>query len=375
MRNIKKRIHQLLNARYIRYPALMHSFLYPPKENATRLESNFTLSDDFLKRMCAAYCAAAPVTSNDIWQKLGAFSQRFQKALCDCDIEAVRRHLHSLFDEGSPLTGMAHTARFMKARGSYGKNHIGLRCRDTLLSLAEALAVRPVMSNLQTSTKDFMAETNGELAPLLLAVEEKLGHRLDPLPLGGPPVVTSQGRHLNPDAIRHGYVPFRLEELGLTKEEPVLEIGGGFGMVARYAHLRGFQDYTIVDLPFVCAIQAAYLATAFTEDTVCLFGEASGAPIRLLPSTSRKDLLGSYQLVLNVDSLPEIQEAGDYLELIAQRAQRFLSINQEAGNATSGYTQNIISQLCDADHRFSRVSRHLYWIEQGYVEELYRVQN
>ena len=161
--------------------------------------------------------------------------------------------------------------------------------------------------------------------------------------------------------------------VSLPKDKPVLEIGGGFATLARYALLRGYKDYTIIDLPFVSAVQAAFVADSFGEDSVCLYGEDRLARVRLIPSTDKAALAKSYNLVVNIDSLPEIGEAPKYLSMIAKTTPLFLSINQESSNARTGFTQNVVSEMCDAHGAFQRRSRHIYWMEQGYVEEVYAV--
>ncbi len=55
-----------------------------------------------------------------------------------------------------------------------------------------------------------------------------------------------------------------------------------------------------------------------------------------------------------MDSLPEIEDAPDYIAFIGDRADIFLSLNQESGNNRSGFSQHIVSTLCDRDDRFRR---------------------
>ncbi len=332
------------------------------------------MSDGFLRRVCAAYKRASVPSEADIWSDLQGYSRGLREALAADDIGALRAQLSDLFGVESALTGMAHSERFFRAKGSYPANFLAVRCRDALLSLAEAIGARPVSSNLQTSWRDYLRLNREPLDTLLADVELKLGHSLAPPALGGPPVIACGKRTLNPDSLRHGYVAHRIEQLGVAKNSAILEIGGGFGTVARYALMRGFTDYTIIDLPFVCAIQAAFVADSFGEDSVELFGETNAARVKLLPSSAKGDLRDDYTLVLNVDSLPEIAEAADYIALIARVTPWFLSINQEASNARTGFKQNVVARMCDGDAAFSRRSRHIYWMEQGYVEELYSVR-
>ncbi len=261
----------------------------------------------------------------------------------------------------------------LKPKGSFRRHYFTLRSRDALLSLAEALAIRPVMSNVQTSLKDYLSTINGDMSELLAAVEQRLGHSLAPPQLGGAPVAFIGSVMLNPDSLRHAYVPERLAQLEIAPQDPILEIGGGFGMVAKYAYMRGHRNYTIIDLPFACAVQAAFLADAVGENAVRLFGEPEGPPLTLWPSTLRSALASRYKLVLNMDSLPEIEDAPSYIDFIVERADLFLSINQEAENSGWGFKQHFVARLCAERPKMKRRSRHPYWMEQGYSEELYAI--
>ena len=373
MRKLKAATHKLLNSKFLRYPTLMHPLFYPPQYPKRRLENSCSLSDDLLQRICVAFQRANAAASDDIWSELQKHSEGLRQALKSGNLASLRTQLSDLFGVESALTGMAHSARFFHAKGSYGSDFLSIRCRDALLSVAEATGARPVRSNLQTSLRDYRLAVNEPLDVLLADVERKLGHSLAPPALGGPPVIVCGERYLNPDSIRHSYAAYRIEQLGAPKDKPVLEIGGGFATLARYALLRGYKDYTIIDLPFVSAVQAAFVADSFGEDSVCLYGEDRPARMRLIPSTDKAALAKSYNLVVNIDSLPEIGEAPEYLSMIAKTTPLFLSINQESSNARTGFTQNVVSEMCDAHGAFQRRSRHIYWMEQGYVEEVYAV--
>ena len=374
MRILKTKVARFLNAKYHRYPNIMHPWFYPAKDNTGRLPADCSLSDTFLQRLCDAYILAKPSVNTDIWSNLKSHSAAFCNALASSDLNLLRSVLADCFGTTSPLVGMAHTASALKPKSSLRRHYFTLRSRDALLSLAEALAIRPVMSNVQTSMKDYLNTINGDMSGLLAAVERRLGHSLAPPRLGGAPVAFVGSVLLNPDSLRHAYVPERIAQLEINPHAPILEIGGGFGIVAKYAYMRGHRNYTIIDLPFACAVQAAFLADALGETVVRLFGEAEGPPLTLWPSTMRTSLASRYNLVLNMDSLPEIEEAPSYIDFIVERADLFLSINQESENNRSGFTQHFLARLCDERPKMSRRSRHPYWMEQGYSEELYAIE-
>ncbi|PKQ08508.1 MAG: hypothetical protein CVT73_06865 [Alphaproteobacteria bacterium HGW-Alphaproteobacteria-12] len=365
----RDRLAVIRNARYARFPTLTRLMLDPPRLPVTREKCACPLSDAFLHRLSRAFGLSYEVRTEDgVWGKLMPQSQTFERTLLEGDPDRLRPLIDDLFG-GSILMGMAHTALFISPQSPYGADYFHIRCRDALLALGEALAVRPLMSNQQTSWRTYRAGLKGELGDLAVRIEHALGHSLEPPTFGGPPVALAGAFRLNPDSIRHAYVMHRIEQLGIAKDSGILEIGGGFGNVARYAWLRGFRNYTIIDLPFANAVQAAFLAGTLGEDMVALHGEDRNAAIRLVPSTRKNEMKGQFGLALNMDSLPEIphSEAVEYAQIIGTRAQLFLSINQEA----SARGQHDIASIFTGQRGFHRRHRHPYWMEQGYAEELY----
>ncbi|MCF8470010.1 MAG: hypothetical protein K9G30_04445 [Parvibaculum sp.] len=365
----RDRLAVIRNARYARFPTLTRLMLDPPRLPVMREESVSSLSDTFLGRLSRAFRLSHEARAeNGVWGELAPRSQTFEHALMDGDPVRLRPLLDDLFG-GPILIGMAHTALFIGPQSPYGADYFHIRCRDALLALGEALAVRPLMSNQQTSWRAYRANLKDELGDLAEQIEHALGHSLEPPAFGGPPVALAGAFRLNPDNIRHAYVMHRVEQLGIAKEGGILEIGGGFGNVARYAWLRGFRNYTIIDLPFANAVQAAFLAGTLGEDVVALHGEDRDAAIRLVPSTRKNEMKGQFGLALNMDSLPEIphSEALEYAGIIGTRAQLFLSINQEA----RARGQHDIASIFTGQRGFHRLHRHPYWMEQGYAEELY----
>lgn len=64
-----------------------------------------------------------------------------------------------------------------------------------------------------------------------------------------------------------------------------------------------------------------------------------------------------------------------YLNLIRPSAKLFLSVNQESKKAHKNtMTQHRVADLIAETGGFERLHRHPYWMQQGYVEELYRVE-
>ena len=112
-------------------------------------------------------------------------------------------------------------------------------------------------------------------------------------------------------------------------------------------------------------------------DAVSGYGEPEKA-IRLLPPPAIKDIgNGSVALVVNMDSLPEIgqSEASAYIREIGRISRLFLSINQEAQVYIPDVgPQLVVSDLVASHDRFRLMHRSRYWMMEGYVEELYRIE-
>ncbi len=354
----------------------MHPLLSPPTLPTAFLSGELNLTDKDIARICDAFIKAEGLShKEDIWTELVTSNQPFIDALRGKDLKALRHFFSNLF-HGPLLFGMGHTAVFLSKKCPYDLNYFSLRCRDSVLSLAEALAIKGIPSNQQTSLANYLKDTNGNLEPLIEQIEQKLGHSVTAPDVGKPPVAYIGQHAVSADSIRHAYVMYRVKQLGFYADSRILEIGGGFGNVARYAYLQGFRDYTIVDLPYVAAIQAAYLFATIGPDKVMLFGETKPAPIKVMPSTHKQDIPGQFDLAMNMDSLPEINmaESLDYLKLVKAKARHFLSINQEARKTHRGkIQQHSVPELMQKIEGFKLLHRHIYWMEQGYAEEFYKL--
>ncbi len=164
------------------------------------------------------------------------------------------------------------------------------------------------------------------------------------------------------------YQAWRLRQLVQGIQEPrVLEIGAGLGRTPFYAWLIGIRHYTIVDLPTMNAIQAYFLASVLGEDNVLLYGEAAtrtGPYIRILPAGEFLNGSASYDAIMNVDSLTEMDPAmaRAYWTRIAAGTKRFLSINHEGNPFT-------VAELIKSSSKIASVDRFPYWMRLGYVEE------
>ena len=191
------------------------------------------------------------------------------------------------------MDGMAHVQAFVAGRKTiYPKPYFALRVRDTILSLAEALAINGLPSNQQTSWSDYVAYLNQDLTDVIAEIEKRLGYKIEAPEVGCPPAYRIGGRPFNPDFIRHAYVIYRVGQVGIQPGDPILEIGGGYGCVARYAFLSDHTNYTIIDLPYVNAIQMLFLGATVGSCNVSGYGETPA------PSDSKTALSVSWRNVL-----------------------------------------------------------------------------
>jgi hypothetical protein len=234
---------------------------------------------------------------------------------------------------------------------------------DKMLRLAEALGVRSIMSPEHGSYEQDVGDLDG----LLLSIEESLDCDLTPPLINGAlfGLQTVRGifteRHF--EAI---YIAARLKKMGGVNS--VIEIGGGCGYVAYYAHRMGIAKYTIIDLPSVTMVQYIILAGSLGSNCI---GLRTQAPIRLVPCTLPNEVDWNVDMVLNVDSLPELSPmiAKGYVDN-ASHATRFFSINQESEAQNGESKQLPVRKLCSDG--FAVLSRYPYFMRTGWVEELYR---
>lgn len=235
---------------------------------------------------------------------------------------------------------------------------IGARLKDQLVRLAEALGALRVEN---PESGPWLQTLNLPTAELVGAVERKLGFSLDlpafyagllglPLPQG---VLTYRMIHA-------AYCACRVKALA---RGPVLEIGGGIGHLAGYAHRAGL-DITIVDLAMTNVAQGYFLMRALGEDAVVLEGEPVRPGAIKVFTPAHLDAAARYSVVANVDSLTEVgrEVAEGYLRWIAANADRFWSVNHEVNAFT-------VSELLQALPAV-RVERFPYWMRNGYVEEI-----
>ena len=237
---------------------------------------------------------------------------------------------------------------------------------DDLVRLAEAIgAVR--LENPEGYTR--RAQQRYTVEATIAALEAVFGFTLDfPNPFPGEFGLRSSRGVISYRATHAVYQAWRISQIMATVPNPrVLEIGGGLGRTALYARRFGITDYTIIDIPITSLAQGYFLGRVLGDDTVTLFGEEmpnSSTLIKLLPPSSFLDSNDRYDLIVNVDSLTEMDPtvARAYWTQIDARSDAFLSINHEGNPFT-------VKQLIDGSSNVDCSSRVPAWMRNGYVEE------
>jgi hypothetical protein len=111
----------------------------------------------------------------------------------------------------------------------------------------------------------------------------------------------------------------------------LLEIGAGLGRNAYYAVRFGIENYTIIDLPITQVAQGYFLGRTLGGETISLSGEMSPAQIRIRSPDWLFKNAETFDLVINVDSLTELDKAtaDSYVRYSKEQAKAFWSMNHE----------------------------------------------
>jgi hypothetical protein len=326
----------------------------------------------------AAGLAAAPaaVAPSAIWKGIHDTRQRpLHDLILHADVETIGALLRRPGDSDLfwGFDGLVRENVERYNTSSAVSMAVARLCQDHLLRVAEVIgAVRmenpespsPVSPGLQPADD------------LLTAIEQVAGHDIrfpDPFPdeIG----VQTRAGVASYRAIHALYQAWRISGLVQGIPQPsVLELGGGLGRTAYYAHQFGVTDYTIIDLPFTGFAQGYFLMRTMGEAQVVLQGEeGDGDPgkVKVLDPGSFLESSKRYDLVLNVDSLTEMDRAtaDRYWKRIQTATPLFLSINHERNPFT-------VKEVVDADpSRIAHVHRYPYGPRRGYVEEIVHLRS
>jgi hypothetical protein len=248
--------------------------------------------------------------------------------------------------------------------------HVALTYLDKLICVGEYLGL---IGFEFPETTSWGTNLHADINDLIEKIEGALEISITP-PMGAihtDGLETAKGlfhyRHIN-----GLYGGIRVRELN-EDVGPCCEFGGGLGMTAMYARRLGVTDYTMLDLPITCLLAGHYLLHSVGLDSVRLYGEeADPGTIKILPYWECLNLPEKhYALAVNQDSFPEIADnlIEEYLVQIKRMTKDyFLSINHE------GFDPKTVNNFAKRAKGYKKVSRSKYWLREGYVEELFRIQ-
>ncbi len=247
---------------------------------------------------------------------------------------------------------------------------------DKLICLAEAVGATSHENPEQGAWGELVKLDANTLTAL---IEKETGVSLR-VPLGIVPV-TGIDTDIGPIHYRHlnaYYAAWRVKCLVDENCSSACEYGAGNGIAAYYAHMMGVSSYTTFDLSITNVFSGWFLINALGEKEVHLYGEPiSNHGVTILPSWKCADAdVDAFDLVLNQDSFPEIDKTLllSYFEIIQKTSKRyFLSINHETESPMATVKHSNVSKILKNNPHFALLSRSKYWIREGYVEELYKL--
>ncbi len=235
---------------------------------------------------------------------------------------------------------------------------------DGLYRLAEAMGV----ARMDNPERYYKEPIKIDTEVLLQRIDEELNWKVEfPNPYPNEYGLETKRGVASYRAVQALYQAWRVRELldGITYPR-VIEIGAGLGRTAYYAYKLGVKDYTIVDLALVNVSQAHFLASVLGSENIKVYGEReTGLGVKILPTQSFAELKGMYDLILNVDSLTEMDKgvALRYLNAIRRKTSIFVSINHENNTFT-------VKELAGDFANVNEYTRYEYWMRKGYVEEV-----
>ena len=314
-------------------------------------------------RMYAAAVAEFPGYGDSMWREINRLAAPLHELLLAGDPAAVTQALDN------PQTTNLFQGFDNPVAAPYGftapdRNLLSIeigpgapaRIYLALKRLAEAVGAVN-LANPETSTGTALTPDE-----YIARIEQRIGAALE-FPNfypGEEGVVTARGV-VSYRPVQAIYQAWRLRQLGARS---VLEIGAGLGRTAFYARRFGIERYTIVDIPLSSVAQAHFLSCALGPEAVALPGE-DDRPIRLRGPRFFETVGDRFDVVLNVDSLSEMDAAvaARYIAFARRSAASVLSINREWDGAPRA------ADLL----RPATTTRHPYWMREGYVEELARL--
>jgi len=317
--------------------------------------------------------APAARVDASLWSDYAEFYAESLSDLAGEDEAAATRVAERLY--ATPLTHgflQGHMVHESLTTNPAARLHVGRIILDRLVRLSEAVGAGRVQSREHGQTHFVIAD----LDALFTAIAARIGTDLAPPRQAGAlfGVRLADGifsdRHF--DGIYGAWRAHAIARAFGIEAPAFLEIGGGSGHLAYYARRMGCDRFAIVDLPPVLVPQYILLATAFGAETVG-FGHRTGPGVALVDAYGEGgDRFDAWDVVINVDSLPEMApaDAGRYLDRIRPGG-LFLSINQESAVQNGDHRQNVVADLARA-RGFRCHARMPAWLRTGWVEEVFQ---
>ncbi|HEX8843092.1 MAG TPA: hypothetical protein VF791_00400 [Pyrinomonadaceae bacterium] len=347
---------------FMHYPA--HASM-PPWEVIEPNKPNLETAERVIRAYQLAMREYVP-PSPGMWDEIESRNPAFIRALNTGNVPCVAETLSRMF-RTNLVYGLGKVHESLARDNEEGVKQVRRRWTDLLVSLAEAVGTRRVRLLLQEGIESFRRALDVDVDELLIETEQRIGFDLSFPPVGGIYGCRAGDKFVTMDSLWHASTLYRLTQLGAESSSRIAEIGGGYGCLGMMAARAGFS-YEIFDLPWVGAIQGYFLIEALGG--AALFGEKDGK-VRVSPYWRFFDLPdASLDYIVNTNSLPEMgEETGlAYLREMGRLLNgQFLSVNQE-GKARG---QTCVAELAERAGTLRRLSRHLAWVEQGYVEEVY----
>ncbi len=378
---VDRRIEKRMRAQLLNFPGFGNIRALPlPTIRFSGLDVSPKL--EIIERIAAAYrrsMGSGASSGDGVWEAIyDRAHSALANALSENDLNSAGEILSGMFRNNACTSGLAlgEVAYHSTRRSPFWT---ALDWQDKVISLGTALGVLPVENPEQGEFGSLLFRDSSEV---LRRCEEILGFSSIPPQVGGLFGPEFNGQIVPVNQILHLYTAHRILQISQSEPLDCLEIGGGVGFLAHCIGLKGARRFTILDLAIVNVMQAYLLLNSSIADSVCLFGEsipASDSPlIEILLETCLNSFHdGSFNLIVNQDSLPEMSEMtmAKYLETIPRLSRRyFLCINQEAQSPTgAGENQGWVFDSCRCNSSFKLEYRMPYWLRKGYTEELWQV--
>ncbi|QYE35956.1 putative sugar O-methyltransferase [Polymorphobacter sp. PAMC 29334] len=313
--------------------------------------------------------------TNDIWADVRTIQHSYLDILINGTADQLAFYLCNMYRTDATHGTMQgqHAHRRLTLSGSYNR-FMAVWMKDRIASFAEEVGAVPV-ENPEQGQAGWLLSVPA--ADLLEMIELKIGRSLHtPQIDGGLYKLVSGGRVIHKRDVYGQSIAHTLHSNGDARK--ICEIGGGIGRLAYWSMKFGTEKYSIIDLPHMNVLQSYYLARTMPERCFQFFGETanSTAEVIIAPYFAREMVDDIYDVVVNVDSFPEIDATAvlDYLNWIKKTTKQMLSINQECQVPSGGgQAQNNVPDLVTGVGGFTRRSRAPFWLRKGYVTEWYDI--